>query len=178
MKTICYTLLTVILLLSSCEKKNFADDILKMQSRPIDLTACNEAFCCENGERTTYNSEDSTYRLVVYLDSLSCSTCFISHMMDYLDTVEEFDSAGIKTIFLFEPKQGMEEDVISELSPYAYPFKIMVTKNGTFSSANSHLPSSSVMHSFLINKENNVMIVGNPDKNAIVRDLMLDIVKQ
>lgn len=76
-------LLSVLVLICSCGKKNFADDILKMQSRPIDLTTCEGAVCYENGERTTYSSADSAYQLIIYVDSTSCSPCFISHMYDY-----------------------------------------------------------------------------------------------
>ncbi|MDE5560566.1 MAG: hypothetical protein K2J00_02000 [Bacteroidaceae bacterium] len=178
MKTTIYILLSVIMLLSSCGKKNFADDILKLQSRPIDLSSCEGAVCYENGERAAYDSSaDSAYKLVIYIDSASCSPCFVSHMYDYEETVAELDSVGIRTVFIFEPQKEKEEDVKTLLDRQAYPFLSVVVRNGSFSSANPHLPSSSLLHSFLLNKENKVIVVGNPARNDKVKELMLNTVK-
>lgn len=177
MKKAPYTMIAAIMLLSACGKKNFADDILKMQSRPIDMGACEEAVCCKDGVEISYISTDSAYKLVIYIDSLSCSPCFISHMYDYEETVAEFDSAGIRTVFIFEPQEEKKEDVMSLLEQQAYPFLGVIVRNGDFSSDNPHLPSSSVLHSFLLNHENKVMVVGNPARNVKVKELMLNTVK-
>ncbi len=169
-------LLSVLVLICSCEKKNFADDILKMQSRPIDLTTCEGAVCYENGEKSTYTCADSAYRLIIYVDSTSCSPCFISHMYDYEEAVEKFDSAGIRTLFIFEPSLDKMEDVRFLLEQQAYPFLSVIVRNGRFSSANPHLSSSSLLHSFLLDKENKVIVVGNPAQNNKVKELMLKTV--
>ncbi|MDE6158924.1 MAG: hypothetical protein K2F69_02330 [Bacteroidaceae bacterium] len=148
-----------------------------MQSRPIDLTACEDAVCYENGKKSTYTCADSAYKLVIYIDSASCSPCFISHMYDYEETVAELDSVGIRTVFIFEPQEEKEEDVKTLLDRQAYPFLSVVVRNGSFSSANPHLPSSPLLHSFLLNKENKVIVVGNPARNDKVKELMLNTVK-
>lgn len=130
MKTVCYILLAVILLYSC--KDNFADDILKMQSRPIDMASCEGASCYEKGDRTTYHSDDPTYRLIIYIDSASCSPCFVSNMYDYKETVAELDSVGIKTVFIFEPQKKKEDYVGSLLNQQAYPFLSVIVRNGGF----------------------------------------------
>ena len=177
MKKAPYIMLAAIMLLSSCGKKNFADDILKLQSRPIDLSSCEGASCYGKGQRTAYHSEESAYKLVIYIDSTSCSPCFVSHMYDYEETVAELDSAGIGTVFIFEPQEEKEEDVRSLLDRQAYPFLSVVVRSGSFSSANPHLPSSTLLHSFLLDKENKVIVVGNPARNDKVKELMLNTVK-
>ncbi|MBO5181371.1 MAG: hypothetical protein J6B92_05730 [Paraprevotella sp.] len=177
MKIIYYLLLASIMFLTSCGKTNFADEILKMQSRPIDLTACEGAVCYENGERTTYSSADSAYRLIIYVDSTSCSPCFVSHMLDYMGAVVDLDSAGVSTLFLFEPKQEQKEDLTSSLAEMSYPLRSIVVANGSFSSANPHLPPSTMLHSFLLNEKNEVVVVGNPARNDKVKELMLNTVK-
>ena len=177
MKKAPYILIAAIMLLSSCGKKNFADDILKMQSSPIDLTSCEGAVCYKNGMESIYNNVDSAYKLIIYIDSLSCSPCFVSHMSDYLGTVEELDSAGIRTIFIFEPEKEKEEDVLSALKRFPTPLAALVIKNGVFALTNPHLSSTSVLHSFLLNRDNEIMIVGNPARNDKIKELMLNIVK-
>lgn len=174
MKKVHYIILMALMLLSSCRKKNFADDILKMQSRPIDLTACEGAACYENGKKSTYTCADSAYRLIVYVDSSSCSPCFVSYMLDYEETVEKFDSSGIRTLFVFEPSQNKVEDVISSLEQQSFPLLSLVVRDGGFASANPQLPASSLLHSFLLNEKNEVVVVGNPVRNEKVRELMLN----
>lgn len=177
MKTVYYILLASLMLLSSCGKKNFADDILKLQSRPIDLSSCEGASCYGEGQRTAYHSEDSTYKLVIYIDSASCSPCFVSHMYDYEETVAELDSVGIRTVFIFEPQKERENEVRSLLEEQACPFLSVIVRNGSFSSANPHLPSSPLLHSFLLDKENKVIVVGNPVRNDKIKELMFNTMK-
>ena len=83
MKIIRYMTLTALVFISACGNNKFADDILKMQSRPIDMSVCEESSCYEAGIEKGYNGRDSAYKLVIYIDSLSCSPCFISHMYEY-----------------------------------------------------------------------------------------------
>lgn len=177
MKTACYILTASLMLFISCVKSKFTDDILKMQFRPIDLTSCEESVCYKGGEMTAFHIEDSAYKLIIYIDSTSCSPCFISHMYDYEETVEEFDSVGIGTVIVFEPRQEQEEETRFLLEQQAYPFLTVVINNGAFSGENPHLPSSSVLHSFLLNRKNEVTIVGNPVRNAKIKELMLNSVE-
>lgn len=174
MKKSHYILLAIMILLSSCEEKKFAGEILQMQSRPIDMTPCEEAYCYEEGKEVYYDCKDSTYKLIIFIDSLSCSPCFVSHMLDYMGTVVDFDSVGIKTFFIFEPKEEQKESLVSSLKELAHPIRTIVVPKGKFSSANPHLSSSSVLHSFLLNGNNEVMVVGNPAKNAKIKELMLN----
>lgn len=177
MKNLHYILFAAIMLLSSCGNKKLAADILKLQSRPIDMTSCESAFCCENGEELNCDSGDSTSRLIVYVDSLSCSPCFISHMLEYMGAVVDLESVGVNTLFIFEPVREQEESIKSSLRQLAYPVRTVVVSNGAFSSDNPHLPSSSVFHSFLVNENNEVTIVGDPARNPKIKELMLDKLK-
>lgn len=129
-------------------------------------------------EEIKYNCKDSTYKLVIYIDSLSCSPCFVSHMSDYMGTLVDFDSLGVNTLFIFEPKQQQKEEVKFLLEQQAYPFLTIVVDNCAFSKDNPHLPASSVLHSFLLNKKNEVVIAGNPVRNTQIKDLMLSSVKR
>lgn len=174
MKKVHYILLATMMLLSSCGKKKFANEILQMQSRPIDMTPCEEAYCYEEGKEVKYNCKDSTYKLVIYIDSLSCSPCFVSHMLDYMGTVVDFDSVGVNTLFIFEPKGEQKESLVSSLKELAHPIRTIIVPNGKFSSANPHLPSSPMLHSFLLNGNNEVIVVGDPAKNAKIKELMLN----
>ena len=89
-------------------------------------------------------------------------------------TVEYFDSAGIRTLFVFEPTQKRMKEVTIALRQFAYPTKVIVVSNGNFSAHNSHIPSSALLHSFLLNSANAVTIVGNPLRNEKLKELMLN----
>lgn len=177
MKTRYGILLAVLMLVCSCGSKDFTDDILKMQSRPIDLKACKDAVYLENGVDADFCDEDSVYKLILYIDSASCSPCFVSHITDYMETVETFDSLGIATLFVFEPKAGHENEVVSLIQSRYCPFRTAIVPGGSFSASNPHIPELSMLHSFLLNADNEVVVVGNPDRNSKVKELMLDMIK-
>lgn len=99
-------------------------------------------------------------------------------MSDYMGTLVDFDSLGVNTLFIFEPKQQQKEEVKFLLEQQAYPFLTIVVDNCAFSKDNPHLPASSVLHSFLLNKKNEVVIAGNPVRNTQIKDLMLSSVKR
>ena len=174
MKIVHYIMFAVLMVLSSCGNKKYADEILQLQSRPIDMSCCKDAVLIENGEETKFCDNDSAYKLIIYIDSTSCSPCFISHMQDYMEVVNVFDSAGVNTLFIFEPTQKRMEEVTIALRQFAYPTKAIVVSNGNFSAHNSHIPSSALLHSFLLNSANAVTIVGKPLRNEKLKELMLN----
>lgn len=174
MKKVHYIMFAILMVLSSCGDKKYVDEILQLQSRPIDMACCKDAVLIENGEETKFCDNDSAYKLIIYIDSTSCSPCFISHMQDYIEVINDFDSAGVSTLFIFEPTQERMEDVTVALKQIAYPAKAIVVSNGIFLANNSHIPSSTLLHSFLLNPANEVTIVGNPVKNDKLRYLMLN----
>lgn len=174
MKKAHYIMLTVLMVLSSCGNKKYASEILQLQSRSIDMTCCKDAVFIENGEEAKFCDNDSTYKLIIYIDSTSCSPCFISHMQEYMEVVNAFDSAGVNTLFIFEPTQERMEEVTVALKQFAYPARAIVVSNENFSANNSHIPSSALLHCFLLNPANEVTIVGNPARNDKLKTLMLN----
>lgn len=177
MKTVYYILLlTLMSIVISCENKKFSNEIKQLQSTPINLSCCKDAVFIRNGVETNYSDADSVYKLIIYIDSTSCSPCFISSMLEYTETIETFDSAGVSTLFIFEPARQHEQDVIASIKRNAYPFQTVVVSNRRFSALNPHIPSTTVLHSFLLNENNNVTIVGNPVLNPKIRELMHNII--
>lgn len=157
----------------SCKNNQIREEIERLQSHPISMTACEHTSCYKAGENVMYSDIASPYKLVIYIDSLSCSSCFISHMTEYEECVQELSSNGIETIFIFEPDHNRREEVTSLLKEYAYPFWTVVIADAKFSTDNPHLPSMSTLKSFLLNAENEVVIVGNPTQNSKIKELML-----
>ena len=169
------TLLSSVILICSCRNKRYTDEIIRMQSHPLDMTPCENAFCCEEGKKKCY--DDAAYKLIIYVDSISCSQCLLSHMTDYMGTIVDFESVGIKTLFIFEPGEKQAGNVISSLLQMALPIQTIVVQDGSFTSNNPHLPSTPTLHSFLLNKNNEVIVVGNPIYNDRIKRLMLDYVE-
>lgn len=66
---------------------------------------------------------------------------------------------------------------MSYLEQQNNPFLSIVVRDGGFASANPHLPPSSILHSFLLNEKNEVVVVGNPARNNKVKELMLNTMK-
>ncbi|MCM1516996.1 MAG: hypothetical protein NC080_11425, partial [Paraprevotella sp.] len=80
--------------------------------------------------------------------------------------------------FVFHvPKQRVEE-VKAALATYAHNLPVYLDTTGVFESLNHNLPHLAQMRTFLLNKQNTVVLVGNPVHNHRVADMMWELVNK
>ena len=170
-------LLILGILFSSCKNQLF-DEIERLQSKPIDLSTCVNSVCFDRGNEIESQEIESQFKLVVYVDSFSCSQCFISHMIEVEDCFKDFEALGVKSFLIIEPSVEKMEEIKSLLRKYRYPFDIFLVENSCFSKANPHLPSSSTLRSFLLTPGNDVVVAGDPARNKKIKELMKNSLKE
>ena len=168
------TLIIILLSFLSCyDNHRLIEEIQQLKNNPIDIDICKRGISFKNGVDTIYcYDEENPYRLIIYIDSLSCNQCFITHMIESKECITELSSLGIESIFIFEPKKEHIEEISSLLKDFAYPFWTIVMRNAEFSEVNPHIPSTPNLRSFLLNKENKVVVVGNPFRNIKIKALI------
>lgn len=164
-------------LFPSCKNQLF-EQIERLQSVPVDLSACDNSVCFNRGYEFEAHIVDSLYKLIVYVDSFSCSQCFISHMIEVENCFKEFESLSVKSILIIEPSEVKMKEIKTLLRKNRYPFDIILVENSAFSKANSHLPSSSILRSFLLTPNNDVVVVGDPTRNIKIKELMQNTLKE
>ena len=112
-------------------------------------------------------------KLVVYVDSVVCSSCRIDQMFDYEEIINyrEEIGGGFIPIFLFAPPRTKIDEVLRTLESTQFNYPILLDEAHVFSQANPHLPADSRLHTFLLDKNGKVVLVGDPVNNPPLWEL-------
>ena len=119
------------------------------------------------------------YKIINYVDSTDCVSCKlqISSWKVFLATL---DSVGtdleriIPVLFYMCPKESAELKFILHREGFNYP--ICIDEKDSLNKLN-HFPSDINYQTFLLDKDNKVLAIGNPVLNPKVKDLYLRIIR-
>jgi hypothetical protein len=127
----------------------------------------------EGRDTVMLNAETETIRLVFYIDSMACSSCRLNRMFVYSDVVDYRKTVGdrFSPLFVFSPPHSKVGEVMRtlEFSEFAYP--VFIDEHGAFPAANPHIPADSRFHTFLLDKNGKVVVVGDPVNNPDLWEL-------
>ncbi|MFI3306556.1 MAG: hypothetical protein R3Y68_08625 [Rikenellaceae bacterium] len=59
-----------------------------------------------------------------------------------------------------------------------FDYPIIIDSIGEFERLNPHLPKNKAMHTFLLDENNNVVLVGNPLNNPKIEKMFKEIVEE
>ena len=110
---------------------------------------------------------DDNLKLVVFYDSLACSSCRLSRMAEWQEIINH--SRGMRgkfnVVFVFSPLQSKYDELrVSLLSnPIDYP--VFIDTRNDFIHLNKFISDNTMLHTFLLDGKNRVISVGNPVKN-------------
>jgi hypothetical protein len=81
-------------------------------------------------------------------------------------TGEEF-----QPLFVFSPRAGQSTKIRNMLLLYRFDYPILLDDRGLFPAANPHIPADQMFHTFLIDKNGKVVLVGDPVNNPQLWEL-------
>ena len=115
--------------------------------------------------------------ILVHIDSEGCTSCKIrlNEWQSIFNEIDTISSKNIPTIFIIDtitPQLSKDIEQYKELKKQIY-----VDTNGAFRKQNT-CSNDIRFQSFLLNKNNEIIIVGNPAYNAKVRKLYIDYIKK
>lgn len=114
--------------------------------------------------------------LVVYYDSATCSTCMLKHIDEWDGLFPELNEntgkngSDVQILFIFEPGRDDIERFVSELSKDSLPYHIFSDFNGIFKLSNDRLIGNRNLHTFLLDRNDRVILAGSPLHNTVLRD--------
>lgn len=160
----------IICSLFSCnmEKANLRRDLLSLQSKAIELPINRMHAITYDSNFVVSNFTSSNLKVVVYHDSTACATCAVDKIFiweRYIQATSKFQGK-IKFYFIFftKCKEDMKElRRIVFADKFNYP--IFLDTIGIFERENPHLPLRASMHTFILDKDNKVILVGDPLNN-------------
>lgn len=168
-----YIVLTgcILLSLSSCsERQKLRKTMSKFVQTEIQIP--DDLECVYNREVTIINKDTlKPYKLIVYYDSLDCSSCRISHLMDLYPLYDMADTCGFSLLTIFSPRMDQVDEVRLQLMLTNSPAPIYLDINSSFRRQNSLIPSDLRLHKFLLGPNNNPVFVGDPLANEKLSEL-------
>lgn len=172
-----FAFLCICFIAYSCENRRVSNVLRSFQKSvvviPEDLQSVDNRDVVLCGEQ-----EECSPVLIIYYDSLSCSTCQIGHLTDLLELYELSDSLGtFKVMTIFSPKQEEYDDVIKNLMLKGFEYPVYVDYRGSFRRKNSCIPADSRFHSFLTDKSGHPVYVGNPIASDGLWNLFLKVLQ-
>lgn len=171
------TFLALSLLLSCNNKTVLKQDLEKLQSNTITLSL-DSMKCLLNGKDTLLSDiVKSELKLVIYTDSTACSPCALKGMYlwnRFIDYAAKYNKR-LKFYFIFSPMKNELETIEFMLQTNSFYYPIFIDTANIFVRMNPHLPTNPLLHAFLLDEHNKVVLVGNPLQNKKIEELLYKI---
>ena len=164
-----YILITV--LLYSCANNPLANDMEQFMNQQIIIPSDLNAIL--KGRDTIITGFTQVpIKLVIWYDSLSCSSCEVSQMYMWNNITAHAESLAewFSIIFLFTPKMEELPKLSLTLQSDEFNYPLFIDRNANFFKQNN-LPKNRHLHCFLLDRDNRVVMVGNPLFNTNLWEL-------
>ncbi len=131
---------------------------------------------CFEGEVFKFTDlQDNRQRIVIWYDSTECSICRINDLHKYKSFEQYCQNLafGLDVIFLFSPAKETVSQLCEEahFDTKLHDYPIYIDTANMFAKLNPCIPANKLMHSFLLDATNRVVLVGNPMQNQAMFDL-------
>ncbi len=128
------------------------------------------------GNDTVDFSVCGEYKILSYVDSTGCTSCKLglNEWADYIYLLDSLVPSKVKFLFVFFPKDGPE--IYQTLRASRFPYPICIDNDDVLNQLN-HFPVDERFQTFLLDKSNKVLAIGNPIHNPKVKDLYLRIIQ-
>jgi hypothetical protein len=123
--------------------------------------------CVSMGKDTAHiDLYSDNYKIMLYVDSLGCTSCRLK-LSTWKKIIEESDTVfniNPEFVFFFQPKKTDEKELLHIFRQNGFRHPVFIDKDNEIGKLNNFL-SDPEYQCFLLDKDNKVMMVGNPALN-------------
>ena len=169
--------LCVCLCLASCaesDKERLSRLVSEWERKEI-LFPAHSTFTIQGKDTVEFNFKDADYKVVTYVDSAGCTGCKLQ-LPRWKELIAEVDSlagGSVPFLFYFHPKDLKELKYLTRREGFVYP--VCFDEKDDFNRLN-RFPNEMMFQTFLLDKENKVVALGNPVLNPKVKELYLKLI--
>lgn len=168
-------LLLLIAITASCsDKAKLKRELLQLQSAKIVLPIDEMRLLVDGRDTLLPDFADCQLKLVVYSDSSDCSSCMLEkiHVWDsLLLKTAEYDKQ-FRVFFIFSPATVQKHDIEFLLKTRHFHYPVFLDISGKFPQYNPHIPENEILHTFLLDEDNKIILAGNPLLNHKIEVLL------
>ena len=165
----------ILLTVFSCDNnKNLQSEIAGFTGSRVLLPAA-----MAGGNADVFDVEN---KLIVWFDSLECGSCRLKQLYAWNDDpVMQYARAmgnRFNVFLVFSPKAADVHYLKLTLKNYNVSFPVLLDETGAFIEQNPHIPADTRLHSFLLDKDNKVVLTGNPVGNESLWELYKEQIRE
>ena len=129
-------------------------------------------FTVQGKDTVDFTFHEAEYKVLVYVDSVGCTSCKLQldRWKKVIKEMTEETGQDIPFLFFFHPKDMKELRYLTRRDSFTYP--VCFDEDDELNDLN-RFPSDMTFQTFLLDKDNKVVSVGNPVHNPKVKELYL-----
>jgi len=176
LKQLIFILFTTIISIYSCKNNNNRKEVEKIVNEWIgkEIFFPKDISCYITGRDTLVDILNSffqkEFKVLMYADSTGCSDCKLK-LFEWKQLIEGIESLfpdKVGFLLFFQPKN--KYDMIELFVQNLFDYPVFMDVNNIINRLN-HFPQASQYQCFLLDKNNKVLIVGNPVLNRKIWEL-------
>ena len=171
------TLIMCVWMLASCQESR-EEAMLRLvnewNGKEIKFPS-RSVFTIQGKDTVDFEFVDADYKVVTYIDSVGCTSCKLQ-LPRWKQLIEEVDSltgGSVPFLFYFHPKDLKELRYYTRRDDFTYP--VCFDEKDELNQLNQ-FPLDMTFQTFLLDRDNKVVAIGNPVLNQKVKELYLSLV--
>jgi len=171
------TLMMCVWMLASCQESR-EEAMLRLvnewNGKEIKFPS-RSVFTIQGKDTVDFEFVDADYKVVTYIDSVGCTSCKLQ-LPRWKELVKEVDSltnGSVPFLFYFHPKDMKELRYLTRRDGFTYP--VCFDEKDELNQLNQ-FPLEMAFQTFLLDRDNKVVAMGNPVLNPKVKELYLGLV--
>ena len=175
MKPLDLIILLLTIFLSACQdkQKEIITLLVKEWQGKQILFPENMVFTRFASDTTNFVIPTSDYKVLVFVDSIGCTSCKLqlSRWKEFIRYTDSISQKNIPFLFFFQFDDQWE--IHSLLIRENFDKPICLDRSDSLNQLN-HFPKDILFQVFLLDKNNKVVVIGNPVHNPNVKELYLE----
>jgi hypothetical protein len=172
------TLFMVLLTSTSCKNDNLERDMKTFYNRKVSIPY-NQMI---KKDCSLYHDSvsDSHFKLVRYAEVFHCSDCQIKQLSSFdNDTYTSGVSQRIPVLYIVNIPHNVDPtELYSKLCKKRIRGTVYLDTCNAFLQANPDFPITPMFHTFLLNENDRVVLIGDPFKNKRMEDLFQMVIEK
>lgn len=176
----CILSMCVLLIFTACDSRYGTIEGLMSQMKETPVNLCQDSMVCLIHDSIVGDfNKHNKMTMVVYSDTSDCSMCYINHLDQWNELLPlEKKYKGLRFVFIIEARSNEQKSLLNNLTGCNLNHTIYVDNSYSFRRNNSNIPEDAAFHTFLLDENNKVILVGNPLHNEKIEKLFYKIIDE
>lgn len=151
-----------LIFVASCNINKISSSLYDMQGNQICFDGLTPSLFGKDLTSGRYEISSKNARLVVYFDSTVCQSCRLNKLYEWDPILNLEHKLDFEVMFIFSPTKSQSKLIYRSLATNKFPHVVWFDTNNEFRTNNGFIPKDTRFHTFLLNKQNEIVSVGEP----------------